>query len=89
MDLSAANVAFITSFGFVFATRENFNLRSPQAERDGIKETPGAWGVYDPLADSEGWALVGDDPEELCRETMEELSYSSGIKPPKPEGADR
>jgi hypothetical protein len=35
-------------------------------------EFPGSFVVYDPLADADGWLLIGFDPEALARETVSE-----------------
>jgi hypothetical protein len=76
---------YVESFGYIFAARNVFDAFAPQANRDGISGVPGAWGVYDPYADFEGWALVGDDPVALLVETAEDLSYSSGLALPRTE----
>lgn len=31
---------------------------------------PGAWLVYDPHSDADGWLLVGDDPQQLVLDTL-------------------
>lgn len=75
----ASDIAYVAQFGFRFATRAEFDKHAPQARRDGIRDTPGAWGVYDPDSDCDGWALVSDDPAAIVYETARDLEYAASL----------
>lgn len=70
------NKETLEAHGYKLVTRAAFDSAAdvPDGLREYRKEQlalKGAWIVYDPSDDEEGWLLVGDDAEALARETVE------------------
>lgn len=68
-----AKLAILLNHGYMFSNREYFNKYAPQAKKDNTVNTKGQFALFDPSDGEEGWALVGDDGDEIIRESYEAL----------------
>jgi hypothetical protein len=67
-------MAILDRYGFRFSSRLTFGAYAPQADRPCFHTIPGAFAVWEQGSDIDGWAVVGDDPEELIDLTLDTLS---------------
>jgi hypothetical protein len=63
----------ITEAGYKLCTRSEFETATdrPAGLLERAQHRVGAFVVYDPHDDADGWLLIGDDAEALARETWE------------------
>lgn len=71
--------AFIESYGYKLVTRAEFEAATdrPQGLLERANQYPGAFVVYDPNDDYEGWMLIGDDAEKLAQESADDIRAHS------------
>jgi hypothetical protein len=74
----------LASFGYKIVTRAEFDVAidvPAGSTREVIRQLAGAFIVYDPEDDDEGWLLVGDSRAELARETVEYRCQPPSVPP--------
>lgn len=78
-----AKETMVKAIGYQLVSRECFEALTPEDMNSGVDEAkallglkarvaaiPGAYVLYDPNDDGEGWLLVGDSKEALATETL-------------------
>jgi len=79
-----ANETMVKALGYRLVSRDCFNALTPEDMNSGVDEAkvlsnlkarvaviPGAYVLYDPSDDGNGWLLVGDRKEDLAAETVD------------------
>ena len=76
----------MASYGFKLVTRAEFDAATDVpagTTREVVRRLGGAFVVYDPADDDQGWLLVGDDRAALARETVEYRCHPETEPPPE------
>ena len=77
MTLTTFNkLAILDTYGFRFSTRGMFRTVAPQADRECFATIPGAFAIWEEGSDVDGWAVVGDNADELVEITFDTLELS-------------
>lgn len=74
------NKKILESYDFRLVTRAAFDKAEdvPHGLRERVALLPGAFVVYDPLDDDEGFLLVSDDVNAIAAETVREHDMVAG-----------
>ena len=69
------HINFIQAYDYKCVGRAEFEAATdrPAGLLERSKKYPGAWVVYDPLADDEGFMIIGDDKAALAKEAYEHI----------------
>lgn len=69
------HIEFIQAYDFKLLPRAEFEAATdgPSGLLERAKEYSGAFVVYDPLADDEGFMIIGDDKAALAKEAYEHI----------------
>lgn len=73
--MAKTNKEILESYDFKLVSRGDFESAGdvPNGLRDRVEGRDGAFVVYDPLDDDEGFLLVGDDAESLAAEAVSHM----------------